>query len=319
MRIRSASEIFSTLDDEGTLENLPFMPEMLQYCGQVVPVFKTSHKTCNDRGLGLRRMDNTVHLGNLRCDGSAHGGCQAACLLYWKEAWLERVEPGATPRPAELTEEERQFVSTVLEPATTKSGAESEESEESDEVAWRCQATDARAYSTQLHGWEWRQYIGDVRNWGLYRLVRFLAIEAFNRYQKLSAQRLPKWLVFRQGHKYPFIVGRLEKGHTPTVKLDLQPGDLVRIKSKDDIVATIDTTQMNRGLTFDSEMVKFCGRTAMVRDRVSRLIDEPTGKMIHIKTDCIILEGVTCTADYHRLCPRGIYPYWREIWLEKVG
>jgi hypothetical protein len=27
---------------------------------------------------------------------------------------------------------------------------------------------------------------------------------------------------------------------------------------------------------------------------------------------------VICTSDYHRLCPRGIYPYWREIWLERV-
>jgi hypothetical protein len=56
-------------------------------------------------------------------------------------------------------------------------------------------------------------------------------------------------------------------------------------------------------------MVRYCGRTASVRARVRRLIDEETGKMIHIKSDCIILGGVTCTADHHRLCPRGIYPY----------
>ena len=24
-----------------------------------------------------------------RCDGAAHAGCQAACYLVWKEAWLE--------------------------------------------------------------------------------------------------------------------------------------------------------------------------------------------------------------------------------------
>ena len=37
------------------------------------------------------RMRNAVHLEGLRCDGQAHGGCQAGCLLYWKEAWLRRV------------------------------------------------------------------------------------------------------------------------------------------------------------------------------------------------------------------------------------
>ena len=34
---------------------------------------------------------------------SAHGGCEALCLLFWKEAWLKKVEgPGnaaATARP----------------------------------------------------------------------------------------------------------------------------------------------------------------------------------------------------------------------------
>ena len=40
--------------------------------------------------------------------------------------------------------------------------------------------------------------------------------------------------------------------------------------------------------------------------------------MLTMKTPCIVLADVTCTADYHRSCPRGIYPYWREIWLERV-
>jgi hypothetical protein len=40
--------------------------------------------------------------------------------------------------------------------------------------------------------------------------------------------------------------------------------------------------------------------------------------MIEISSDCIMLEGVVCEADYHRFCPRGIYSYWREIWLERV-
>ena len=30
-------------------------------------------------------------LEDLRCDGSAHDGCQAECRVFWKEAWLKRV------------------------------------------------------------------------------------------------------------------------------------------------------------------------------------------------------------------------------------
>ena len=91
--VRSASEIFSTLDASGTLEGLPFMPEMLKYCGRTLPVTQRADTTCAGAGV-VRRMRNTVHLQRIRCDGSAHDGCQAACLVFWKEAWLERVGDG---------------------------------------------------------------------------------------------------------------------------------------------------------------------------------------------------------------------------------
>src|SRR5262245_31670104 len=93
VEIRSESEILATLDEAGTLDALPFMPEMLKYCGQRVRVYKRADKTCDTiEYSGSRRMLNTVHLEGLRCNGSAHGGCQAGCLLFWKEAWLLRVD-----------------------------------------------------------------------------------------------------------------------------------------------------------------------------------------------------------------------------------
>jgi hypothetical protein len=55
-----------------------------------------------------------------------------------------------------------------------------------------------------------------------------------------------------------------------------------------------------------------------VLSRVSRIVDEKTGRMLRLPGDCIILEGVICTADYHLFCPRSLYPYWREIWLRRV-
>jgi hypothetical protein len=65
-------------------------------------------------------------------------------------------------------------------------------------------------------------------------------------------------------------------------------------------------------------MLKYCGRQARVLGRVERIIDEPTGRMMELKNPCIVLEDVVCIGDFHRLCPRGTYPYWREIWLERV-
>ena len=43
----------------------------------------------------MRSMKNAVFLEGLRCDGSAHGGCQRGCLFFWKEAWLKPRQSGA--------------------------------------------------------------------------------------------------------------------------------------------------------------------------------------------------------------------------------
>jgi hypothetical protein len=59
-----------------------------------------------------------------------------------------------------------------------------------------------------------------------------------------------------------------------------------------------------------------------VLDRVTHIINEKTGKMMRLRKDCIMLESVVCTAcyaKYRKFCPRSIYPYWREIWLERVA
>src|SRR3954470_15572511 len=113
IEVRAKEEILQTLDKDGRLEGLPFMPQMFKYCGKRLRVFKRAHKTCDTvfpvRG---RRLESAVHL-ETRCDGQAYGGCQAGCLIFWKEAWLKRVGapefksiPTATAAPAVCTEQD---------------------------------------------------------------------------------------------------------------------------------------------------------------------------------------------------------------------
>ena len=47
VRVRPAAEILETLDAHGVVNGLPFMPEMLEYCGRELRVFKSAHKTCD--------------------------------------------------------------------------------------------------------------------------------------------------------------------------------------------------------------------------------------------------------------------------------
>ncbi|MCU1277714.1 MAG: hypothetical protein JWM53_1260, partial [bacterium] len=95
--VRSEAEIVATLDEESAFDGLPFMPEMRQFCGGRFRVAARADRTVVEK-LGVRRMNDTVHLEELRCDGTAHDGCCRDCLLFWKEAWLQRLPLAATVR-----------------------------------------------------------------------------------------------------------------------------------------------------------------------------------------------------------------------------
>ena len=54
--------------------------------------------------------------------------------------------------------------------------------------------------------------------------------------------------------------------------------------------------------------------------KVGRFIDERTGEMINLKSDCYILDGVVCKgymSEGRWFCPRAIYPWWRQAWLQE--
>jgi hypothetical protein len=119
--------------------------------------------------------------------------------------------------------------------------------------------------------------------------------------------------------EYPHIRGELHK--TPAAALDLQPGELVQVRTKAEILATLDINSRNRGLLFDVEMVPYCGSTHQVLRRVEQIINEKTGRMMRFSTPSIVLDGVFCRGCLSRsrlFCPRSIYSYWREIWLKRA-
>ena len=171
VEVRSAAEIMATLDHNGCLDKLPFMPEMLQYCGKQFHVFRRADKTCDTvNKTGGRRMRNTVHLANLRCDGAAHGDCQAACLLFWKEAWLR---PATDPVAPQDTDTEAD--TSRIEAFCSQDGSDPED------PAYRCQATTLPEFTTLLHWWDIRQYWRDLRtgNTTFWRLVRIFILAIF--------------------------------------------------------------------------------------------------------------------------------------------
>ena len=55
----------------GRLDELPFMPEMLKYCGARVKVGKRAHKTCDPALRDRRPQDGQYRASvNIRCNGA---------------------------------------------------------------------------------------------------------------------------------------------------------------------------------------------------------------------------------------------------------
>ncbi|SJM92485.1 conserved hypothetical protein [Crenothrix polyspora] len=322
IEVRSKEEILGTLDKMGRMEGLPFMPQMFEYCGKRFKVYKRAHKTCDFvYTMQSRSLPNGVHL-DLRCDGAAYGGCQHTCLLYWKEAWLKRVDDDSSA------------LASVNEAACTEAdvSAGTHALNKDNEIIYTCQATEIPDFTHPLSWWDVRQYIEDYTsgNTSISSLLKGFAYGAFSTISRvrtyIGVGRAMRWFYdvfeFLWG-PYPRRPGKIPEGQpTPTLSLNLQPGELVRIKSYNEILTTLTTSGKNRGMDFDAEMVPYCGRIFRVKKRVTIFLDEKTRKLVTVKNPCIILENVICQSRYsdcRMSCPRSIYSWWREIWLERVS
>lgn len=317
VEVRSAEEILATLGEDKTLDALPFMPEMLKYCGKRFRVFRSAHKTSDTIEIfAIRKMANAVHLEGLRCDGAAHGGCQAGCLLFWKESWLKRVSgdqaaiPAQSQRPFSAEQGNGSSVAAQsLYPWTKQPGTNGQPGQ------YRCQATEMLKATTEVRKrgrFNPLFYVKDLTS-GNVKLLDFI------RYGSLAM--LNAFLLRWFNRRFPYLRG-LAGEKTPTVELHLQPGELVRVRTKEEIMRTLSPKFRNRGLWFDVEMVPFCGKGDFkVLRRVDTIINEKTGELVRLSNPCILLEGVTCLGYYsHRrmFSPRHEYHFWREIWLERV-
>lgn len=294
VRVRQLAQIQGTLDAEGTLEGLPFMAEMADFCGQVFKVHRRVEKINDMRHkTGLRRMHRAVTLEAVHCNGLQHGNCQAECHILWKDAWLARSAPPAkTPPPHQGCE----AVATVpLEVAAGKK--------------YFCQMTRLWEASQPMSPRDLRQDLRPLLcgNIGLGNYLLAILTRLFN-----SAQRL------RGGSVYPFMPESNSTSRAAAADSELPVAESVRVRRKDAIARTL-VNARNRGLWFDRDMIRFCGQPGVIHKRVDRVIHEATGTMVVMKTPCVTLRGGVATGEFLRLCPQHEYIFWREVWLERAS
>ncbi|BDG10037.1 hypothetical protein [Anaeromyxobacter paludicola] len=285
VEVRSPAEIASTLDGDGAVEGLPFMPEMVPWCGQRLRVALRAEHTCVHPPEGrLRRLRNAVTLEGLRCDGASHAGCQLGCALFWKECWLRPVTgPSAPAVPAG--------------PAASADLANLPVHPRGAPDRWQCQGTALPAATSRGEPlWSPGQYVRmvEVRTFTARQVVEMLLAGGMRRVRKVLRRRASS-----------------PPAPAPSAA-PLRVGDWVQVRGREEIFATLDEHGKLQGLAFGGDMEDYCGVRARVGARVERIIEEATGRLRTVR-GTVILERVSCRR--YLGCARAMPILWREAWL----
>lgn len=100
------------------------------------------------------------------------------------------------------------------------------------------------------------------------------------------------------------------------LSLGLRAGDWVVVRSKEEILATLDPTCRLDGLPFQSEMFAFCGQRMQVYKAAHKTCDSSVhntgGRRMH---DTVHLEGGRCDGSLHDGCQADCVFFWKEAWL----
>jgi hypothetical protein len=147
------------------------------------------------------------------------------------------------------------------------------------------------------------------------------------------ARRLP-WAAVRRARRLTRIVrwsdrvdgskgaarARREANGRETPTRPFEAGATVEVRSYEEIVATLDVERKCDGLEFMEGMRAFCGRRFTVLKRVERLFDESAGRMLRVKKERYVLDGVLCDGrgtSRREGCDRCCFYFWSRSWLRE--
>jgi hypothetical protein len=92
VRIKSQEEVRGALDATSRNRGLSFEPEMTRYLGSVHRVAQVVDRIVDEQTGKMVNLDRTVVLDQVYCQGLCNKACPRKNPLFWREAWLERVE-----------------------------------------------------------------------------------------------------------------------------------------------------------------------------------------------------------------------------------
>src|SRR5262249_40979173 len=157
--------------------------------------------------------------------------CQRACMIFWREAWLRKVDADVAGGTLDPGDDER--LRARLKTRT-------------DPTRYFCQASELFQITNKL-----------TRPEQLRRCVREVRAGHCGPFEML--RRLGIWVYWRIRRKLLGEYARGQSSVTPADTLVLQAGEWVEVKPLEEIVQTLDPKGHNRGLYFSPDMRLACG------------------------------------------------------------
>jgi hypothetical protein len=98
----------------------------------------------------------------------------------------------------------------------------------------------------------------------------------------------------------------------------LKSGDVVRVRSREEIDSTLDPFKELKGCAFLPDMYQYCDSRQRVLRAMQHFLDERDYKLKKVH-GVILLENIICNGTpAFGPCDRCCFLFWREEWLEKL-
>jgi len=107
------------------------------------------------------------------------------------------------------------------------------------------------------------------------------------------------------------------KNSLPT---NLKKGDIIKIRSKEEILQTLDEENKLNGCLFMDEMWQYCGTQQTVLKKINTFYDEANFRMCKAQ-NTVVLKDIICSGkiqNFKHDCDRSCLLFWKEEWLEKT-
>jgi len=100
------------------------------------------------------------------------------------------------------------------------------------------------------------------------------------------------------------------------------PGNIVKVKSKEEIIHSLNPMNKLDGCLFMNQMWEFCGKEFKIVKVVKNVFDERQCKIYKVPAPIYILDGLICDGkveSFKHTCDHSCYLLWHEDWIMKAG